>query len=84
MTETDKVVREAQGQIRGKIIKNKLYEIFDAITMVFSPLIENLFDYAKEQGGVQTAQTQRLYVTRLRREHDVESRSAGEHAGQMG
>lgn len=28
-------------------MKNKLYEIFDAITMVFSPLIENLFDYAE-------------------------------------
>lgn len=28
-------------------MKNKLYEIFDAITMVFSPLIESLFDYAE-------------------------------------
>lgn len=28
-------------------MKNKLYRIFDAITMVFSPLVENLFDYAE-------------------------------------
>jgi len=28
-------------------MKNKLYEILDAIMMVFSPLIENLFDYAE-------------------------------------
>ncbi len=46
-------------------MKNKLYEIFDAITMVFSPLVENLFDHAetinarrvarKSRGGVQAA-----------------------------
>ncbi len=46
-------------------MKNKLYEIFDTITMVFSPLIESLFDYAEElsarrearksRGRVQTA-----------------------------
>ncbi len=29
------------------MMKNKLYGIFDAIAMVFSPLIENLFDYAE-------------------------------------
>lgn len=28
-------------------MKNKLYDIFDAVTMVFSPLIENVFDYAE-------------------------------------
>ena len=28
-------------------MKNKLYGIFDRITMVFSPHIESLFDYAE-------------------------------------
>lgn len=28
-------------------MKNKLYGIFDRITMVFSPLVENLFDHAE-------------------------------------
>ncbi|MBA3439973.1 MAG: hypothetical protein H0T92_08920 [Pyrinomonadaceae bacterium] len=46
-------------------MKNRLYGIFDTITMVFSPLIEDLFDYAevlsarrgarKIRGRVQTA-----------------------------
>lgn len=29
------------------MMKNKLYEIFDRITMVFSPLVESLFDRAE-------------------------------------
>jgi hypothetical protein len=29
------------------MMKNKLYGIFDAVTMVFSPLIERLFDHAE-------------------------------------
>lgn len=28
-------------------MKNMLYEIFDAITMVFSPLVESFFDHAE-------------------------------------
>ena len=47
MAETDEVVREAEAQIRGKIMKNTLYEIFDAITMIFSPLVESFFDHAE-------------------------------------
>lgn len=29
------------------MMKNKLYEIFDRITMVFPPLVESLFDRAE-------------------------------------
>lgn len=28
-------------------MKNTLYEIFDRIAMVFSPLVENVFDHAE-------------------------------------
>ena len=28
-------------------MKNTLYEVLDAITMVFSPLVERLFDYTE-------------------------------------
>lgn len=28
-------------------MKNKLYEIFDRVAMVFSPLVESFFDYAE-------------------------------------
>ncbi len=43
-------------------MKNKLYEIFDAMTMVFSPLVENLFDHAETINAQQVARKSRARV----------------------
>jgi len=40
-------------------MKNKLYEIFDAVTMVFSPLIESFFDHTEELSARREARKSR-------------------------
>ncbi len=44
------------------MMKNKLYKIFDAVTMVLSPLVENLFDHAELLSARRVVRRGKRYV----------------------